>query len=73
MSRAKCSTEPKPAESIDKSAADAWSDLDPDLKCRTIRLLSDLCYAYVTKQIEESAAGNQPKEDSVSITFSATD
>ena len=61
MPRAKCSMEPKPAESIDKSATDAWSDLDPDLKSRVIRLLSDLCYAYVTKQIEDTSFEGQAK------------
>jgi len=51
-----CAVEPiKPAENI-------WRDLDPYVRERALRLLSDLCYAYIKTTRIDSALDNNGSE-----------
>jgi hypothetical protein len=58
--------EPEPAEP-NKNAENIWADLEPHLRARALRLLSDLCYAYVTTQSGESSTVGAKKEPTESL------
>jgi hypothetical protein len=41
---------------------DIWKDLDPYVRERALRILSDLCYAYITTAEVDSALDNNDSE-----------
>ena len=41
---------------------DIWKDLDPYVRERALRILSDLCYAYITTAEVDSALNNNNSE-----------
>ena len=54
---------PDPTEPI-QTAENIWKELDPYVRERAVRLLSDLCYAYVTKQMGDTLSEQETKENS---------
>jgi len=45
-----------------KTAENIWRDLDPYVRERALRILSDLCYAYITTAEVDSALDNNDSE-----------
>jgi hypothetical protein len=41
---------------------DIWKDLDPYVRERALRILSDLCYAHITTAEVDSALDNNDSE-----------
>ncbi len=41
-----------------------WKDLDPDSRKRALRLLSELCYAYVVNQSKSEFSEGEAKDSS---------
>jgi len=63
VNSARCNIQTDPTEPI-KTAEKIWKDLDLYVRERALRLLSDLCYAYVTKQIGDAFSERETKENS---------
>ena len=61
MSSRKLSLESCAVEPI-KTAENIWRDLDPYVRERALRILSDLCYAYITTAEVDSALDNNDSE-----------
>jgi len=53
----RCKTEPNPSDPI-KSAENIWNDLDPYVRERALRILSDLCYACITADADSALDNN---------------
>jgi hypothetical protein len=59
---ASCNTDFDPADEPITTAESLWIDLEAHVRERALRILSDLCYAYITTAEVDSALDNNDSE-----------
>jgi hypothetical protein len=59
---ARYKTDFDPADEQITTAESLWIDLEPHVRQRALRILSDLCYAYITTAEVDSTLDNNDSE-----------